>query len=586
VKTAGVAGPPGRFLASGISVCPNDFAGTGFTLVCTGVPSGASAVTFSVNGGTVRVESQAPYTIAGDSGSYFSPWTPPSGPTSISCRSSTGTAFTVTNVRFSCGTTTTSTVTTSRSSVTPTSRSTATTRTTASTATTRPGTCGVTTLRRSLATIPQPELARYVAAVIALRNTPGTNGVSVYESFAQAHVNQVDNAHFGAYFLPWHRQMLYEFELALNRVAPPGPTISIPYWDWSVVNTNFKRDFDTWSKMGGGVDGQPIPNAPFARWTSRVESLHSVIRGFTVGGNVPASEFLASPATIDALVTGRDAFAVMSRFLESIHNSPHVSIGGDMNNLRASPNDPIFYSHHAYVDLIWRRWQLAGGQNTFGGTHPGTSNTPARLDQPQQPWGRTVRVILESLSLCVRYQIGSGSIRQGRSGSDTNATVPAATNSSSAPTTTSSDSNATTPVITTSIPSGGFGQGYTPARLDGNLGNKPSMFNSMDEKRKAQLKAAQGRVKDPSAAKERFMESSGAKKWMVTAMREFNYTAEEIVLSSASYDKYELQRGVDLLAWKPNASMADIIKSGETCISAIDAGKVPPHSDDTDVVLP
>jgi tyrosinase len=449
-----------------------------------------------------------------------------------------------------------------------------------------------------------------VAAVNTLRNTQGTNSVSVYENFAQAHVGQVDGAHFGAYFLPWHRQMLYEFELALNRVAPPGPTIAIPYWDWSAVNTNFKRDFDTWAKMGGAVEEQPIPNAPFASWSSRVESLHAVLRGFTVGENVPANEFLTSPATIDALVTSGSAFAVMSNSLEGMHNAPHISVGGDMNNLRSSPNDPIFYSHHAFVDLIWRRWQLAGGQNSFGGTHPGRSNIPATLDRPQQPWGRTVRVILENLTTCVRYQIGQDAVRQedsdGKSFSgrgqhgpylkysapgavavrDANASAPrpASHNGSSSPTTTKCPGS-TVAVTTSGLNiSDGHGSGYHPAKLDGNLGDKPSMFNTVEEKRQAQLKAAKACVKEPKVLKEKLDESRGAKAWMVTCMKRFNYTDNEISLSSASYDKYELQRGVDLLVAKPNASEAEIVKNAEACIAAIGAGEVPPHSDDTDIM--
>jgi tyrosinase len=482
---------------------------------------------------------------------------------------------------------------------------------TQSQAQTTPGTdsCSIATLRKSLADIPPAELSRYVNAVNTLRNTRGTNDVSVFEDFAQAHVNEVSNAHFGAYFLPWHRQMLYEFELALNRVAPPGPTISIPFWDWSVVNTNFKRDFDTWGKMGGAVQGQPIPNAPFARWSSRVTRRHNVIRGFTVGGRVPANEFLSSPETINTVVSSGDAFAVMSNSLEMIHNSPHRSVGGDMNNLQASPNDPIFFSHHAYIDLIWRRWQLAGGQNTFGGTHPGRSNIPATLDQPQQPWGRTVRVILETLTTCVQYQTARDSVRQ-RHGEAFESSgrayrglhveniagdqvevhsfedAPDSTSHggyTSPPSSTkchgSSAAVSTNPSYATGTP----GPGYIPAKLDGNLGKKPSMFSSMTEKRQAQLKAAEACVRNPRIAKKQMAASAGAKEWIVTAMKVYNYTDDEIKQGSASYDRYELMHGIDLLLAKPNATEIEMVKSAKDCIAAIGAGKVPAHSDDTDV---
>jgi tyrosinase len=437
-----------------------------------------------------------------------------------------------------------------------------------------------------------------VDAVNRLRNTPATNDFSIYENFAQSHSNQVSGAHFGAYFLPWHRQMLYEFELALNRVAPPGPTISIPYWDWSAVNTNFKRDFDTWAKMGGAVEAQAIPNPPFARWSSIAGGSHDVTRGFTVGGEVPFAEYLTSPETIDRTINGGDTFAIMSAFVESIHNSPHRSIGGDMDSLSFSPNDPIFYSHHAFVDLIWRRWQLAGGQNTFGGAHPGNSDTPATLDEPQLPWGRTVRQILDDMSRCTQYIASGGLVRQGSSATgyhgyrgdghgSQEVSYPSTPSSgygarSAAPTTDEYGSQ-TKPANAIGKPATGSGHRYGSARLDGDLGKHPSKFNSVEAKRAAQRKAAEYCVQHPKLAKEKLQESHGARDWMVTAMRGFHYNEGQIQVSVASYNKYELDRGIDLVAAPRNASAAEIALSGETCISAINAGKAPPRSDDSDI---
>jgi hypothetical protein len=420
-----------------------------------------------------------------------------------------------------------------------------------------------------------------------LRTTQGTNSVSVYENFVQAHADQVTGAHFGAYFLPWHRQMLYEFELALNRVATPGATISIPYWDWSAVYTNFKRDFNTWGKMGGATQGQAIPNLPFRGWTSRIDDDHSVIRGFTVGDNVPTDEFLTSPETLDALIRRRDAFAVMSETLEGIHNSPHISIGGDMNNLRVSPNDPIFYSHHAFVDLIWRRWQRAGSGNAFGGTHPGTSNIPATLDQRQQPWGRTVREILETLSRCSQYQIAGGPIRQGYNDGigGYGSTSPASSgygSNTSAPTTTGYGSP-TKPVNTTTKPTTGYGPGYGAARLDGNMGKQPIKFASVQAKREAQRKAAEFCVKHPERAQKTIKESTGARDWIVVALKRYNYSESQIQFFNTSYNTLELERGYDLKAVVPNATAAEVAKSGQACLSAISAGQKPPRTDDSDI---
>ncbi|KAK9760960.1 hypothetical protein K7432_014510 [Basidiobolus ranarum] len=54
----------------------------------------------------------------------------------------------------------------------------------------------------------------------------------------------------------------------------------------------------------------------------------------------------------------------------------HQAINGDMVNF-FSPNDPVFYLHHGFVDKNWALWQAKvpqnyrdyGGSNTIGGTH-------------------------------------------------------------------------------------------------------------------------------------------------------------------------------------------------------------------------
>ena len=39
------------------------------------------------------------------------------------------------------------------------------------------------------------------------------------------------------------------------------------------------------------------------------------------------------------------------------HGGGHNWIGGDMGNIQISPNDPVFWFHHAQVDRVWAEWQ-------------------------------------------------------------------------------------------------------------------------------------------------------------------------------------------------------------------------------------
>ena len=43
-------------------------------------------------------------------------------------------------------------------------------------------------------------------------------------------------------------------------------------------------------------------------------------------------------------------------FEAGAHSRPHLFIGGAMNTF-ASPDDPLFWLHHAFVDKVWTMWQ-------------------------------------------------------------------------------------------------------------------------------------------------------------------------------------------------------------------------------------
>ena len=42
-----------------------------------------------------------------------------------------------------------------------------------------------------------------------------------------------------------------------------------------------------------------------------------------------------------------------------MHGQGHELIGGEMNGGSPSPNDPMFFLHHAQVDRLWAAWQEA-----------------------------------------------------------------------------------------------------------------------------------------------------------------------------------------------------------------------------------
>ncbi|KAL6725894.1 hypothetical protein Aduo_007916 [Ancylostoma duodenale] len=43
--------------------------------------------------------------------------------------------------------------------------------------------------------------------------------------------------------------------------------------------------------------------------------------------------------------------------IEYIGSDPQLFVGGDMENFLTASNDPLFWSLHAMIDLIWQRWR-------------------------------------------------------------------------------------------------------------------------------------------------------------------------------------------------------------------------------------
>lgn len=261
-------------------------------------------------------------------------------------------------------------------------------------------------VRKDVRDLSGAEWNRYVRAVKSLHTRRRSDEETTYDRFVQIHVDEQPAWHGGQYFLPSHRQMLWEFEDALRAI---DPTVTVPYYDWTI---NFDRwTFDDVWNMVGGANGNEIPSAPFKGWTSLLPERHTVSRAMISNStrNYDGDRVLPmeSRAALDAQISDtRQSFESFSNFLEVTHGLFHVEVGGDMRSGMTSPSDPVFYLHHAFVDKVWRDWQLSGGDNKFDGFHDGVRVSRTHVLSPRD-WGRTVDDVLGSLSECVKYQEAS-----------------------------------------------------------------------------------------------------------------------------------------------------------------------------------
>ncbi len=263
-------------------------------------------------------------------------------------------------------------------------------------------------VRKSTRSLTSAERAAFVSAVKALKaQTGGKN----YDWFVDIHmkyfsaVNGVRYAHHGPSFLPWHRQYLIEFEMALQ-AASRNPAITVPYWDWTVDRSQDATPFTADFMGGNGVNG-PVTTGPFAgetNWRIKYSSTTSTsLRRAMGGATLPSTtqvNTVLGYSTYDASPWSTATTSGMRNRLEgwlapNIHNSVHVWVGGHMAQ-QDSPNDPVFWLHHCNIDRLWSQWQ-ARWRHLPNRYLPG-GNTSGVVDvgETMQPWsGVTPAAVLD-----------------------------------------------------------------------------------------------------------------------------------------------------------------------------------------------
>ena len=212
-------------------------------------------------------------------------------------------------------------------------------------------------------------------------------------------------AHGGPSFGPWHRFMLSWFERAV-RAAIGDSSFFLPYWDWG-ADANNPFGSPVIQLLGG--TGQ-ITGGTFTAQNFRVNLTENVDTRQVVGANRPmrrqvglrTSDFLSN-GEIVAFITPSQAYAQwpyhngttsFRRSLEvPIHNSIHQFVGGDMMTT-TSPNDPIFFLHHANIDRIWAAWQSVRGYDVYQPSAGATADCLMHRmnDRLHTIWGDNVTV--------------------------------------------------------------------------------------------------------------------------------------------------------------------------------------------------
>lgn len=279
--------------------------------------------------------------------------------------------------------------------------------------------------RKNQRNLTRSEKKRLVAAILELKRS------GRYDEFVRMHVEYYVSdaeddprpAHMTPSFFPWHRKFLLEFERALQAV---DSGVSVPYWDWTKDNTPASS---LWAEDFLGGNGRArdrqVMTGPFAyaqgnwRINVRVTSGAFLTRNFgrpsdpislptkaNVAKALRAPLYDAAPwdsTSSSGFRNEIEGWVAGSAGQPRNHNRVHGWVGGAMLGA-TSPNDPVFWLHHAFIDLLWVRWQSAhaGAGYLPRKKLPETDRQYGRvfsLDEPMPPWNVAPSALLDHKSL-------------------------------------------------------------------------------------------------------------------------------------------------------------------------------------------
>ena len=254
--------------------------------------------------------------------------------------------------------------------------------------------------RRNQRNLTSDQRSRFVRAVLELKRSGG------YDKYVALHMRYfaadgesgLRTAHMAPTFFPWHRQFLLTFE---HELQVYDPSVTIPYWDWTVDRG---ADSPLWAPdfMGGNgrdSDGQ-VTTGPFAHraggWPISVGVTTEPYLTRNIGRPdrpivLPTKAELTDALTIATYDTApwnsapdtqgfrnkMEGWTVSDTLGGYLHNRVHQWVGGHMIG-GSSPNDPVFWLHHAFIDLIWVRWQRLHPRVPYLPAEPLSAGDPQR----------------------------------------------------------------------------------------------------------------------------------------------------------------------------------------------------------------
>uniref|UniRef100_A0A914C0B7 Tyrosinase copper-binding domain-containing protein n=1 Tax=Acrobeloides nanus TaxID=290746 RepID=A0A914C0B7_9BILA len=184
----------------------------------------------------------------------------------------------------------------------------------------------------------------------------------IYDEISAIHLNisRDDSYHNGNKFWNWHTGYLKRLEIELRKI---DPDVALPYWD-STLDENLPVSSDSiiWTDdfMGRSDENGIVISGPAAYWTSlngQMLRRRPVLWGPLVQeGTI---KYLLDETQLYKPRNANPKFncSYQIKELYEQHGTIHHYVGGDLQDLPTATNDPAFFLHHCFVDLIFELWR-------------------------------------------------------------------------------------------------------------------------------------------------------------------------------------------------------------------------------------
>lgn len=254
--------------------------------------------------------------------------------------------------------------------------------------------CSKTTrIRRAWHTLSDVEKQQFVDLVAKMKthqiSVRQGSTTTVYNWFVDVHNTNAGSIHGNSFFLPTHRYLSFLFECALRWMArlynsqityplEDVCTITLPYWDWTLDYENNTKDTyfpqNNSAVFKGGFLGPAPPATAVSTYDVGSSFLSSWVTVAATNNAAGVSFFqntkfgaltktlkrLFSPSVVFVFGPNQIALALVaiSDFIkftiwsEGPHNIQHRWLSFQMQTMY-SPDDILFWMHHANLDRLW-----------------------------------------------------------------------------------------------------------------------------------------------------------------------------------------------------------------------------------------